>query len=131
LSLGLGLGYKITSSNVVGIGLAYTAGTGNGIQHIALTSNGLGLRSYLNIKIKGSLSATGGFEYNYTTPFTSYQQLRQIQYWQKSGLIGIMKTISTKSKVLKQTTLSLLWDCLSYYQKPPTSPFLLRMGYTL
>ena len=131
LSLGLGFGYKISSSNVVGIGLAYALGTGNGVQHIALTSNGLGLRSYLNIKLKGSFSATGGFEYNYTTPFTSYQQLRQIQYWQKSGLLGIMKTISTKSKVLKQTTLSLLWDYLSYYQKPPTSPFLLRMGYTL
>lgn len=129
LSLGLGLGYKISSGNVIGVGLAYSLGTGNGIQHIALTSNGLGLRSYLNIKIKGSFSATGGFEYNYTTPFTSYQQIKQLQYWQKSGLIGIMKTISTRSKLLKQATLSLMWDVLSYQQVPPTQPFIFRVGY--
>ncbi len=107
-------------------------GTGNGIDHIAITGQGIGLRPFfVNIKIKGSFSLSGAFEYNYTTPFTSYQQLRQIQYWSKSGLIGVTKTISTKSKVLKQTTLSLLWDFLSYSQSPPTQPFLFRIGYNL
>lgn len=130
LSLGLSLGYKLGHSNVVGIGASYELGTGNGIKNIAFTSQGLGLRSFVNIKIKGSFSATGGLEYNYTTPFTTYQQLRQIQYWQRSGLIGITKTISMKSKVLKQTTLSLLWDFLSYRNVPQTQPVIFRMGYT-
>ncbi len=74
---------------------------------------------------------TSRFEYHYTTPFTSYQQLRQIQYWTKSGLIGVQKTVSMKSKVLKQTTLSLLWDFLSYQQVPQGQPVIFRVGYTL
>jgi hypothetical protein len=130
LSLGVSLGYQLGHSNVIGVGAAYELGTGNGVNDIRFTSQGLGLRSFINIKMKGSLSVSGGFEYNYTTPFTTYQQLRQIQYWQRSGLIGVTKTISTKSKLLKQTTLSLLWDFLSYQNVPPTEPVIFRMGYT-
>jgi hypothetical protein len=128
-SLGVNLGYKLGHSNLIGVGVAYELGTGNGINDVHFTSAGLGVRSFTDIKIKGTFSATGGFEYNYTTPFTSYQQLRQIRYWQRSGLIGVTKTISTKSKVLKQTTLSLLWDFLSYQNLPPTQPVIFRMGY--
>ena len=131
VSLGLSLGYKLGHSNVVGIGVSYELGTGNGIKDVHFTSQGLGLRSFVNIAIKGSFAATGGFEYNYITPFTTYQQLRQIQSWQKSGLLGITKTVSMKSKVLKQTTLSLLWDFLSYQNQPPTQPFIFRIGYNL
>jgi len=129
IDLGLSLAYQLGHNNSVGVGASYKIGLGNGINDISLTGNGVGLRSFLNIKIKGSFSATGGFEYNYTTPFTSYQQLREIQYWTRSGLLGITKTISTKSKVFKQTTLSLLWDFLSYQQVPQTQAFLFRIGY--
>jgi Skp family chaperone for outer membrane proteins len=129
IDLGVSLGYKLGNSNVVGVGVSYKLGAGNGINDIAFTSQGVGLRSFLTIKVKGSFSVTGGFEYNYTTPFTSYQQLRQIQDWTKSGLIGVTKTVSMKSKVLKQTTLSLLWDFLSYSNVPPTQPVIFRVGY--
>jgi hypothetical protein len=129
LDLGLSLGYKLNSNNVVGVGISYQIGTGNGINHIAITNNGIGLRSFIAIKIKKSFSLAGGVEYNYTTPFTTYQQLKQIQYWSKSGLIGVQKTISMKSKVLKQTTISLLWDVLSYQNVPQTQPVIFRMGY--
>jgi hypothetical protein len=128
--LGLSLGYKLGHGNSIGVGASYKLGWGNGIQHIALSSQGLGLRSYLQVKIKGSFSATGGFEYNYTTPFTSYQQLRQLEYWTKSGLVGVTKTISVKSRVFKKTSLSLLWDFLSYQAVPKTQPVLFRVGYT-
>jgi hypothetical protein len=80
--------------------------------------------------IKGSFSATGGFEYNYTTPFNSYQQLKQMQYWTKSGLLGVTKTVSMKSRVFKKTQLQLLWDFLSYQQVPRTQPLLFRIGYS-
>ncbi|HTR28907.1 MAG TPA: hypothetical protein VMH27_06540 [Puia sp.] len=129
LSLGVSLGYKLGHSNVLGVGAAYELGTGNGINDVHLTSQGLGLRSFVNIKIKGTFSATGGFEYNHVTPFTAFQQLKQIQYWQRSGLIGVTQTISTKSKLLKQTTLRLLWDFLSYQNVPQTQPVIFRMGY--
>jgi len=127
--LGASLGYKLGHNNLIGVGASYKLGWGNGIRHIAFSSQGVGLRSFLQIKIKGSFSATGGFEYNYTTPFTSYQQLKQIQYWSRSGLIGVMKTVSMKNRVFKNTTVSLLWDFLSYQQTPQTQPFLFRIGY--
>jgi len=126
---GLSLGYKLGHNNVIGLGASYKLGWGNGIQHIAFTSEGVGLRSFLQIGIKGSFSATGGFEYNYTTPFTSFQQLKQIQYWTKSGLIGFTKTVSLKSSVFRKTSVSLLWDFLSYQQTPQMQPLLFRIGY--
>jgi len=125
------LSYKLGHDNLIGIGASYKLGWGNGIQHIAFTSEGIGLRSFLQVKIKGTFSATGGFEYNYTTPFTSYQQLKQLQYWTRSGLIGVTKTVSMKNRFFKSTTLSLLWDFLSYYKAPQTQPLVFRIGYTL
>jgi len=127
--LGLSLGYRLGHSNVVGVGASYKIGWGNGIQHIALSSQGAGLRSFLDIKIRSSFSATGGFEYNYATPFSSYQDLRQIDRWTKSGLVGISKTVSMKSRMFKKTKLQLLWDFLSYQQVPKTQPILFRIGY--
>lgn len=127
---GASLGYKLGHGNVVGLGASYKLGWGNGIQHIAFTSQGVGLRSFVQIRIKGSFSATGGFEYNYTTPFASFQDLKFIQNWTKSGLLGVTKTVSLKNRVFKKTSVSLLWDFLSYQQVPRTQPFLFRLGYT-
>jgi cell shape-determining protein MreC len=129
-SLGLSLGYKLGKGDDVGIGAAMKIGWGTGFNHIAVTGQGVGLRSFVDIALKGSFSATGGFEYNYVAPFTEYQQLRQIQYWTKSGLIGVSKTISTKSRLLKQTKLSLLWDFLSYQNVPQMEPLIFRVGYS-
>ena len=128
--LGLSLGYKLGHNNVVGVGASYKLGWGNGIQHIAFSSQGIGLRSFLQIKIKGSFSASGGFEYNYTTPFPAFSQLPKLEDWTKSGLIGVTKTISVKHRVFKKTNVSLLWDFLSYQQTPQTQPLLFRVGYT-
>jgi hypothetical protein len=127
--LGGSVGYEVSNSSTVGIGASYKIGWGNGIQHIALSSQGLGLRSYIDIQLKGSVSATGGLEYNYTTPFRSVQQLRQWNDWTKSGLIGVTKTVSVKSRVFKKTKLSLLWDFLSYSQIPKTQALVFRVGY--
>jgi hypothetical protein len=129
--LGVSLGYRLGHGRVIGIGASYKMGWGSGINHISITGQGVGLRSFLQTPIKGSFSATGGFEYNYTTPFTSYQQLKQLQYWTKSGLIGVTKTVSMKSRVFKKTQLQLLWDFLSYQQVPKTQPILFRIGYSL
>jgi hypothetical protein len=131
IDLGGSVGYKINNTSTVGIGGSYKIGCGNGFQHIALSSNGAGLRSYLDVKIKGSFSATGGLEYNYTTPIRSVQQLRQWNDWTKSGLIGVTKTVSVKSRVFKQTKVSLLWDVLSYSQIPKTQAVVFRVGYTM
>jgi hypothetical protein len=130
-TFGLSLGYQLGHGNVAGIGASYEMGCGNGIRDVHFSSQGLGLRSFVNIKIKGSFFASGGFEYNYTTPFSSFQNLKQLEYWTRSGLIGVTKTISMKNRFFKNTTVSLLWDFLSYQQVPKTQPVLFRIGYTL
>jgi len=127
---GLSLGYRLGRGRVIGVGGAFKMGWGSGINHIALSSQGVGLRSFLQMPLKGSFSAMGAFEYNYTTPYASYQQLKQLQYWTKSGLIGVTKTISLKSRLFKKTQLQLLWDFLSYQAVPKTQPLLFRIAYS-
>jgi len=126
---GVSAGYKLNDRSTMGIGASYKLGWGTGIQHIAFTSQGVGLRSYLDVKIKGSFSATGGYEYNHAKPFASVQQLRQWSTWTRSGLIGVSKTVSMKSRVFKKTKVQLLWDFLSYQQVPRTQAVLVRIGY--
>lgn len=126
---GLSVGYKLSGNSIIGVGASYKLGWGNGVQHIALSSQGAGLRSFIDIKIKGSFSASGGLEYNYTKPFTSIQQINSLNYWTRSGLIGVSKTVSVKSRVFKKTKLQLLWDFLSYQQIPKTQPLIFRIGY--
>ena len=128
--LGLSLGYQLGHSNIIGVGASYKLGWGSDIQHVAISNQGVGLRSFLDIKLKGSISATGGLEYNYATPFTSLQQIQKLSYWTQSGLIGLSKTVSVKSRVFKKTSVQLLWDFLSYQQVPRTQPILFRIGYT-
>jgi hypothetical protein len=49
--------------------------------------------------------------------------------WQESGLLGISKIISVKSKLFKKTKVQLLWDFLSYQQLPRSQPLKFRVGY--
>ena len=127
--LGLSVGYKLSDRSMVGLGASYKLGWGNGIQHIAFSSAGAGMRSFVDVKIKGSWSASGGLEYNYTRPFSSFQRLYQWNEWTKSGLIGVSKTVSVKSRVFRKTKVQLLWDFLSYQQIPRTQAVIFRVGY--
>jgi uncharacterized membrane-anchored protein YhcB (DUF1043 family) len=126
---GLSVGFSLTDRSTIGIGASYKLGWGNGIQHIAFSSQGVGLRSFVDIKIKGCFSASGGLELNHTTPFSTYQQLRHWDTWTKSGLIGVTKTVSMKSRLFKKTRVQLLWDFLSYQQVPRTQAVVFRIGY--
>jgi hypothetical protein len=126
---GLSVGYKLGDRSTFGVGASYKLGWGNGIRHIAFSSQGVGLRTYMDIRIKGSFSATGGLEFNYTTPFARYQQLSNWDNWTKSGLIGVSKTVSMKSRVFRKTKVQLLWDVLSYQQRPKTQAVVFRINY--
>jgi hypothetical protein len=127
----LSAGYKLNDKSVAGVGLSYKLGWGENIRHIKLTHEGVGLRSFLDVKLKGSLYASGGFEYNYQKPFNSIQQLHGIDNWQQSGLIGVTKVVAVQSKLFKKTKVQILWDFLSYRQIPRTQPLKFRIGYNL
>jgi len=128
--LGLTLAYKLGHSNLIGVGASYKIGWGRPIQHIAVSSQGVGLRSFADIHLKKSFSLTGGYELNYLTPFTSFRDIRLLSRWTPSGLIGVSKTVSLKSAMFKKTQVSVLWDFLSYEQVPRTQPFVFRVGYS-
>jgi len=127
--IGLSLGYKLNPNSVIGIGASYKLGWGKDIRHIRISHQGLSLRSFVDYKIKGSFWVTGGYELNYRSGFSNVEELRDLSRWQSSGLIGVSKVINLQNKWLKKTKLMLLWDFLSYQQRPRTQTLLFRIGY--
>lgn len=132
----LTLGYKFSDSKRAGIGVSYKLGWGNGFRHISLSSQGIGLRSYIDIKspVKskgiffGGLWISGGFELNYFNSFRSLQDLHEnIDVWQKSALLGLSK----KYKIgKKEGNMQILYDFLHNYETPPSQAIKFRLGYT-
>jgi len=127
--IGLNVGYKLNSRSVVGIGTSYKMGWGENIQHIHISSQGVGLRSFLDWKLKGNLWITGGVEMNYLSAFRSIAALRNYSAWQQSALLGLTKKISTGKKL--KANVQLLYDFLYNRQVPQTQPLLFRVGYSL
>jgi hypothetical protein len=123
---GASLGYKLNDKNILALGISYKLGWGKDIQHMAISSQGVGLRSALQTRIKGSLSAYVGFEYNYQKIIYSVSQINNLHYWTRSGLIGVTKQYRINSKL--KGNVQLLWDVLSYSQER-TQAILVRVGY--
>jgi hypothetical protein len=129
--LGLSIGYKLNDRSIIGVGASYKLGWGRGWNQIKFTNEGAGLRSFVDWKLKGTLWISGGYETNYRSAFHNIDQLRNLSAWQQSGLLGLTKVFSIKSKLFKKTKLQLLWDFFSYQQIPRTQPILFRIGYNL
>ncbi len=126
--IGLSLGYKINDKSIIGVGSSFKIGWGKDIQHIQLSGQGASLRSFVDIKLKGSFWISGGYEMNYRNAFNSIANLQNYRAWQQSGLIGVSKVVSIKSKLLKKTKLMLLWRVLSTQQIPRAQPVVFRVG---
>ena len=123
----LTLGYKLSDKATIGVGSSYNMGWGSGFNDIHLSSQGISLRSFIDIKAKGSIWLTGGWEYNYMQAFSSLSDIRNFDVWQKSALIGVMK----KCKIGKQNSyVQLLYDLLAASETPQPSAFKFRVGYT-
>lgn len=127
--IGLSLGYKLSDNSSIGVGASYTVGWGRGWEHIRITSEGVGLRSYVDMRLKGNLYISGGYEQNYRSAFENVGQLRELDAWQKSGLLGLSKRYKVSKKI--KGDIKLLWDFLSYQQIPRTQAVLFRIGYSL
>lgn len=129
--LGLSVGYKLNDKSIIGVGASYKVGLGRGWNDMELSSQGAGLRSYVDWKLKGSIWISGGYEMNYRSEFKNIDQLKDLTAWSQSGLLGLSKVFNVKSKYFKKTKLQLLWDFLSYQQVPRTQPLIFRIGYSL
>jgi len=119
--------YKFHKNGSAGIGAAYKLGMGSGFDNIRFSSQGMGLRSFLDWKLKGTLFVNGGFEENYTANFQNAQLLTNVDNWQGSALIGISKKYKINAKL--KGNIMLLYDFLYNQHIPRTDPIKLRLGY--
>jgi hypothetical protein len=126
--IGLSLGYKLNEKSVIGIGASYKMGLGS-IQHISITHQGIGIRSFMDWQLKKQFYLTGGYEMNYNAAFKNIAQLQQYNDWQNAGLVGLTKKINIKTKFTKGTKLQLLYDMLARQNSPVTQPVVFRVGY--
>lgn len=133
--IGLSVGYKLTDRNVIGIGASYKIGWGKDIRHINIAQQGIGLRTFIDIQIKGTIYVSGCYEYNHQCLVTANSASIPPaaggwgEVLLRSGLIGVSRMIPTKSKLLTKTKMQLLWDLLSYRQTPRTQSLIFRIGY--
>lgn len=121
-------GFRIDDNNSFGLGASYKQGWGKPFSKISLSCEGFGLRSYIEGKIKKSLYLTGGYELNYLSGLKQLSNLRGLDIWQPSGLVGVSKKCGQGKRSLK---LQLLWDFLSYSQVPIAQPVKFRLAYNL
>ncbi|HEX7902560.1 MAG TPA: hypothetical protein VF487_01685 [Chitinophagaceae bacterium] len=129
--IGLSVGYKLTDKSIIGIGASYKMGWGKGWNDMRISHQGVGFRTYADVKLKGSFWISGGYEQNYKSAFSEFTQLQNQSSWQQSGLIGFSKVVSLKTKFFKKTKVQLLWDFLSGEQVPRAQPLVFRIGYSI
>lgn len=128
--LGLSVGFKLNDRNIIGVGASYKMGWGKDIRKLSITHEGIGLRSYIDFKLKGSFYISGGYEQNYRTRFDNLQQLRVTpSNWMQSGLVGLKKRYSIGKKY--KGNMQLLFDFLYKTHVPQTNMILFRLGYGL
>ncbi len=127
--IALQVGYKLNDKSIVGIGMSYKLGFGS-IQRMSITHQGIGVRSFIDWKLKKQFFVSGGFEMNYNAQFNRIEVLQSYNNWQKAGLIGISKKINIKTKLMKGTKISLLYDVLARTHMPVSNPVSFRIGYS-
>lgn len=126
--ISLTLGYKLHDKFTLGTGIAYKLGMGS-IRKIRFTNEGVGLRSFIDWKMRKQFYLTGGYEINHNSQFKNIEQLKQYESWQRSALIGLTKKITLKSRWCKSNSIQILYDLLSNTHVPTTQPVVFRVGY--
>jgi myosin heavy subunit len=119
--------YKFNKNGSIGVGISYKLGLGTGWNDIAISHQGVGLRSFVDWKLKGTFFINGGFEENYLSAFSHINQLASWKGWQGSALLGISKKYKISAKL--KGNIMVLYDFLASRNTPPTSPLKVRLGY--
>jgi hypothetical protein len=124
----LSVGYKMNDKSVIGIGASYRLGLGSGIEHIKFSHEGVGLRSFVDFRLKAGIWATGGYEQNYMQRFQDFRVIRDINLWRQSALLGLTKKLRVKGKASK---IQLMYDFFYNRHNVMTQPLIFRVGYNL
>jgi len=117
--------YKFSKKASIGLGASFNAGWGNNIKKLHFTAQGLGLRSFVDMKLKGKLYINGGFEFDYNKTVPNVPALHNLNGWTRSALLGIERKYEISSKV--KGDVMLLFDVL--YREKGGQPLVLRTGY--
>jgi hypothetical protein len=120
------IAYKFHQNGSLGIGASYKLGYGN-LRRLSISHQGVGIRSFLDYKLKGQFYINGGFEFNYHSSFRTINELRDFNAWQSSALIGLSKKYRVSKKV--KGSVIVLYDFLYYQHSPRTQPIVFRLGY--
>ena len=126
-NLGLTIGYKINDKSTVGVGASYNIGLGSDWGHMQFSSQGMGLTSFMDWRIKKTYYVTGGYELNYMTQFNNIAQLKNRSLWQPSALIGLEKKYRISNRL--QGNIQLLFDALYQQEIPAGQAIKFRVGY--
>jgi hypothetical protein len=124
LDIALQAAYKFNKNTQAGLGISYRLGFGKSIRQLAFTSEGLGLRSFFDSRLKGSMYASGGFELQYSTRFYNLRQLQKTNYWSQVALAGLSKKMSIGKKL--GGGISILYNFLAHTQPGAVSPWTIR-----
>jgi hypothetical protein len=134
-NLGLSIGYKLNDKSIVGVGLSYKLDYGS-IDNFYVKHGGVGVRSFVDYKIKKQFFVTGSYEINYNEAFKNFSEIQNANGTtgignplQSSGLLGITKKINMKTKFVKGTKLQLLYDFLYKTHTTEANPVVFRVGY--
>lgn len=127
--IGFSMGYKPNDRLIAGIGGSYRVGWGTSLNDIRISHQGIGLRSFLDWKIKGVFFLTGGYEQNYFSEIRNLSQLRDYSEWKPSALLGLSKKYSIGKK--RKGEMKVLYDFFSHTKTPRTSSILFRIGFGL
>lgn len=118
--------YKFHKNGSAGIGLSYKLGMGTGFDNIRFSGQGMGIRSFIDWKLKGTFFLNAGYEKNYQPDYVGIPQ-EMDQKWTQSGLIGLSKKYKINSKL--KGNVMLLFDFLYNRHYPQTDPIKFRLGY--
>jgi DNA repair exonuclease SbcCD ATPase subunit len=121
------IAYKFHKNGSLGVGIAYKLAMGKGWDHISFGHLGLGFRSFLDWRIRGTFFINGGFEENYQNTFTSLNQLKSQNMWRGSALLGLSKKYQINPKL--KGNIMVLYDFLAPRQLPKTDAIKVRIGY--
>ena len=127
--IGLSVGYKLNDKSIAGIGSSYKMGWGRSRRQVKFTHEGIGLRSFVDYRIKGNFWISGGAEMNYRSRFNNFEVLKDYSPWQKSALVGVSRKYKVNQKL--KGNVQLMYDFLWKEQVPRAQQVVFRVGYSL
>lgn len=132
------MGYRISDNSSAGIGVTHWLGLGSGFNNISLTHQGLGLNSYVKVKMTHGFYLQSGWEQNYFSRYLLPGSTLTASNRKNSALLGLSKQTNIGKSFLKGkwgkdrkggSTISLLYDFLYRQALPKTEAVKLRFGY--